>query len=130
MQLPDPKLKVGIENFPVSGANAHRFTRADMTMQRVGIMQDYVSSTKRERKSDAIRAEARKAEANQDVIRAGLQREASLAWFELALEQHAQEAIERLLSDTQRSLACKKPGSRVAATARAAFWHCNSLSMK
>ncbi len=24
MQLPDPKLKVGIENFPVSGANAHR----------------------------------------------------------------------------------------------------------
>lgn len=110
MQLPDPKLKVGIENFPVSGANAHRFTRSDMTMQRVGIMQDYVSSTKRERKSDAIRAEARKAEANQDVIRAGLQREASLAWFELALGQHAQEAVERLLSDTQRQLGMQKAG--------------------
>ncbi|MFT8211586.1 MAG: TolC family protein [Symbiopectobacterium sp.] len=110
MQLPAPKLKVGIENFPVSDPNAHRFTRSDMTMQRVGIMQDYVSSTKRERKSDAIRAEARKAEANQDVIRTALQREALLAWFDLALGQHAQEAIERLLNDTQRQLGMQKAG--------------------
>ncbi|MBE8256111.1 heavy metal RND transporter, partial [Leptospira borgpetersenii serovar Ballum] len=45
-QLPDPKLKFGIENLPVGGNNARRFTREGMTMQRIGIMQDYVSSDK------------------------------------------------------------------------------------
>lgn len=110
MQLPDPKLKVGIENFPVSGPNAHRFTRSDMTMQRVGIMQDYVSSTKRERKSDAIRAEARKAEANEGVIRATLQRETAQAWIDLALGQKALSAIEGLLQDTQRQVNLQNAG--------------------
>lgn len=43
-QLPDPKLKFGIENVPVGGDNGRRLTREGMTMQRVGIMQDYVSS--------------------------------------------------------------------------------------
>lgn len=110
MQLPDPKLKVGIENLPVSGANAHRFTRSEMTMQRVGIMQEYVSNTKRERKSDAIRAEARKAEASEGVIRAALQRETAQAWFDLALGQQAVNAIERLLQDTQRQISVQKAG--------------------
>lgn len=59
MQLPDPKLKFGIENVPLGGNNASRLTREGMTMQRVGVMQDYVSSTKRERKADSITAEAR-----------------------------------------------------------------------
>ncbi len=43
MQLPDPKLKFGIENVPLGGNNASRLTREGMTMQRVGVMQDYVS---------------------------------------------------------------------------------------
>ncbi len=79
MQLPDPKLKFGIENVPLGGNNAGRLTREGMTMQRVGVMQDYVSSTKRERKADSITAEARQTAANADVIRARLQRETAQA---------------------------------------------------
>ena len=45
-QLPDPKLKFGIENVPVQGSNDRRLTREGMTMQKVGIMQSYVSSEK------------------------------------------------------------------------------------
>ena len=86
MQLPDPKLKFGIENVPLGGNNAGRLTREGMTMQRVGVMQDYVSSTKRERKADSITAEARQTAANADVIRARLQRETAQAWLALALE--------------------------------------------
>ncbi len=44
MQLPDPKLKFGIENVPLGGNNASRLTREGMTMQRVGVMQDYVAA--------------------------------------------------------------------------------------
>ena len=53
-QLPDPELKFGIENLPVQGSNAHRFTREGMTMQRVGVMQKYVSADKRDRKADTL----------------------------------------------------------------------------
>ena len=37
-ELPDPELKFGIENLPVQGSNARRFTREGMTMQRIGVM--------------------------------------------------------------------------------------------
>jgi hypothetical protein len=58
-QLPDPKLKFGIENVPVQGNNDRRLTREGMTMQKIGIMQSYVSSEKRERKAQTFQAQAR-----------------------------------------------------------------------
>ena len=60
-QLPDPKLKFGIENVPVQGSNDRRLTREGMTMQKVGIMQSYVSSEKRERKAQTFQALAQQA---------------------------------------------------------------------
>ena len=103
MQLPDPKLKFGIENVPLGGNNASRLTREGMTMQRVGVMQDYVSSTKRERKADSITAEARQA-ANADVIRARLQRETAQAWLALALAQKSLRSVQALISETSRQI--------------------------
>ena len=97
MQLPDPKLKFGIENVPLGGNNASRLTREGMTMQRVGVMQDYVSSTKRERKADSITAEARQAAANADVIRARLQRETAQAWLALAVAQKSLRSVQALI---------------------------------
>ena len=35
--LPDPKLSVGIENFPISGMDRFSLTRESMTMQRLAI---------------------------------------------------------------------------------------------
>lgn len=90
-QLPDPKLKFGIENVPVGGDNGRRLTREGMTMQRIGIMQDYVSSEKRERKADTLRAEAAKTAANSLAIRAQLQRDTAQAWLDLALAQRSEE---------------------------------------
>ncbi|HEY9106520.1 MAG TPA: heavy metal RND transporter, partial [Roseateles sp.] len=39
-RLPDPKLAVGVENFPVSGPDRFSWNRESMTMRRVGVMQD------------------------------------------------------------------------------------------
>jgi outer membrane protein TolC len=102
MQLPDPKLKFGIENVPVQGGNGHRLTREGMTMQRVGVMQQYVSSTKRERRSEAIRSEASKTAANAGVIRARLQRDTAQAWLNLAASQKTLKAVETLIAETRR----------------------------
>lgn len=110
MQLPDPKLKFGIENVPLGGNNASRLTREGMTMQRVGVMQDYVSSTKRERKADSITAEARQAAANADVIRARLQRETAQAWLALAVAQKSLRSVQALISETSRQINVQKAG--------------------
>ena len=46
-QLPDPMLRAGIENLPVTGADRFSTTRDSMTMKRIGIAQEWVSSDKR-----------------------------------------------------------------------------------
>ncbi|WP_312691407.1 TolC family protein [Kosakonia sp.] len=101
-QLPDPKLKFGIENVPVQGNNDRRLTREGMTMQRVGIMQQYVSAEKRDRKADTLLAEARSVNAKSAVVRATLQRDTAQAWLELALSEKALHTARQLLAETER----------------------------
>lgn len=108
MQLPDPKLRLGLENLPVGGENAHRLTREGMTMQRAGFMQQYVSHTKRERKSATFIAEARQTAAGKDLIRARLQRETARAWLALALSEKTLALTRKLLAETRRQIDVQK----------------------
>lgn len=110
MQLPDPKLKFGIENLPVGGSNDQRFTREGMTMERIGIMQDYVSSSKRERKADTLRAESRQVAANGQSIRAQLQRDAAQAWMELAIGNETVKQLKALVDESQRQIGVQRGG--------------------
>ncbi|SUW64873.1 type I secretion outer membrane protein, TolC family [Buttiauxella agrestis] len=107
-QLPDPKLKFGIENVPVQGGNSHRFTREGMTMQRIGIMQDYVSEDKRDRKAETILAQSASSVAKAEVIRATLQRSAAQAWLDLALSQKVLTAAQKLVAETERQIGVQK----------------------
>ncbi|MGK7285420.1 TolC family protein [Buttiauxella agrestis] len=107
-QLPDPKLKFGIENVPVQGSNSHRFTREGMTMQRIGIMQDYVSEDKRDRKAETILAQSASSVAKAEVIRATLQRLAAQAWLDLALSQKVLTAAQKLVAETERQIGVQK----------------------
>ncbi|MBU9864866.1 TolC family protein [Rahnella aceris] len=110
MQLPDPKLKFGIENLPVSGGNTDRFTREGMTMERIGIMQDYISSDKRQRKADTLRAESREVAATRQSIRARLQRDAALAWMELAIGGQTVSQLQKLVDESQRQIGVQRGG--------------------
>ncbi|HEN3579603.1 TPA: TolC family protein [Yersinia enterocolitica] len=109
-QLPDPKLKFGIENLPVGGSNARRFTREGMTMQRIGIMQDYVSSDKRQRKADTLSAEARKTAAGSETIRTRLQKETAQAWLDLALTEQAASDAKVLVQESEKQIALQRAG--------------------
>ncbi|HFF1619765.1 TPA: TolC family protein [Yersinia enterocolitica] len=109
-QLPDPKLKFGIENLPVGGSNARRFTREGMTMQRIGIMQDYVSSDKRQRKADTLSAEARKTAAGNETIRTRLQKETVQAWLDLALTEQAASDAKVLVQESEKQIALQRAG--------------------
>lgn len=109
-QLPDPELKFGIENLPVQGSNARRFTREGMTMQRVGVMQTFVSADKRERKADTLLAQSASASAQEQVIRAQLQRDTAQAWLDLALSEKAAQAARQLLNETGRQIPVQRRG--------------------
>lgn len=107
-ELPDPKLKFGIENVPVQGGNSHRFTREGMTMQRIGIMQDYVSEEKRDRKAETILAQSASSAAKAEVIRVTLQRATAQAWLDLALSQKILATAQKLVAETERQVSVQK----------------------
>jgi len=109
-QLPDPQLKYGIENVPLGGNNNQRLTREGMTMQRVGIMQTYVSATKRERKAQTILAEADTVRGNSETLRAQLQRDTAQAWLELALSRQILQEVNALVQESQRQISVQKAG--------------------
>lgn len=107
-ELPDPKLKFGLENLPVQGSNDRRFTREGMTMQRVGVMQQYVSADKRERKAQTLLAESQSVNAKAQAIRAALQRDTAQAWLDLAISSRSLEAARQLLAETRRQQSVQK----------------------
>ena len=107
-ELPDPQLRFGIENVPVQGSNGRRLTREGMTMQRVGVMQRYVSEEKRERKAQTLLAQSQSVNAQADAIRAGLQRDTAQAWLDLALSTRALNTARDLVVETRRQIAGQK----------------------
>ena len=46
-RLPDPQLVVGLDNLPVTGADAYSTTQDFMTMRRIGVMQEFPAAQKR-----------------------------------------------------------------------------------
>lgn len=109
-QLPDPQLRFGVENLPLGGSNGGRLTREGMTMQRIGVMQTYVSSSKRENKAQTFRVEADSLRSNSEAIRARLQRETAQAWLELALAQQSLQAVRSLVIESRRQIPAQKAG--------------------
>lgn len=82
-QLPDPVLKVGIDNLPVSGPDKFSLSSDFMTMRRIGVMQELPASAKRELRAGRFERSAEKAGAEKALIAAGVARDSALAWLEL-----------------------------------------------
>lgn len=81
-QLPDPVLKLGVDNLPVEGTDRFSLNRDFMTMRRVGIMQEFTRSAKRELRAQIYQDEAEKNLAEKSVTIAVIQRDTALAWME------------------------------------------------
>ncbi|WP_395400983.1 TolC family protein [Pseudoduganella sp. UC29_106] len=92
-QLPDPVLKAGIDNLPVSGRDRFNVGSDFMTMRRVGISQELTRADKRHWRSARLEREADKAQAQKDVATAAIQRDTAVAWLELYYTQRMAELI-------------------------------------
>lgn len=80
--LPDPRLFVGLENYPVSGAQAWAFERDAMTMQKFGLMQELPNGAKRAAARAAGEAEIALAGAQYGERRSALRTATAVAWIE------------------------------------------------
>lgn len=97
--LPDPRLSVGIQDFPVTGRTAFSPTEDEFTMYTIGIMREQVRRSKREAGAQRILAEAlvskRKASAEERHIR----RSIMIAWIDAVEARAKQQLLERLIGD-------------------------------
>ena len=81
-QLPDPVLKVGIDNLPVNGPDRFSLTSDFMTMRRIGVMQEMPGADKRQLRAGRFEREADKASAEKALAAAAIGRDTALAWLD------------------------------------------------
>ena len=94
-QLPDPVLKMGIDNLPVDGADQFSFTRDFMTMRRIGVMQELTRSEKRDLRVQRYQREADKSIAEKAAAVATVERSTALAW----LDRYYAEAMAKVIDE-------------------------------
>jgi len=80
-RLPDPQLVVGLDNLPVTGADAYSTTRDFMTMRRIGVMQEFPAAQKRRLRRDRAEAQSSLAGAELTQVRLAIAREVADAWI-------------------------------------------------
>jgi outer membrane protein TolC len=80
-RLPDPQLVLGLDNLPVTGADAYSTTRDFMTMRRIGVMQEFPAAQKRRLRRDRAEAQFSVAGAELTQVRLAIAREVAAAWI-------------------------------------------------
>src|SRR5688572_10490274 len=81
-QLPDPVLKLGVDNVPVTGPDRLSLSRDFMTMRRVGVMQELPRSDKRRLKVERVERDIQRIAAERSQAVATVQRETALTWID------------------------------------------------
>ena len=118
-RLPDPKLSVGIDNFPISGPPAGRFDADDMTMARIGVMQDVPNAARRRAEVAAGSAEIGVAEAEAALQRRNVRVATALAWIDLAYAERRLAALDQLVGGL-KDLWAAQPASIASGASRPA----------
>jgi len=96
--LPDPKLALGVDNYPVSGPTAGRFGQDEMTMARIGIAQDVPNGARRDAQVAAARADIDMAEAQIAIERRKIRQSTALAWIDLVYAERRLAALDGITS--------------------------------
>ena len=94
-ELPDPVVRIGIDNMPISGPERFTLTRDFMTMTRVGLMQELTGADKRRVRAERFEREAEKALAQKLATATEIERDTAVAW----LDRYYAEAIAAVIDE-------------------------------
>lgn len=111
-QLPDPMLKLGIDNLPVEGPDRWSLTRDFMTMRRIGIEQQWLSSTKRAARTERADQMVAMQEAEALMHAAEIREQTAKAWIQMRHAQRALGYAKQLAQHTADDLAAVQAAHR------------------
>ena len=92
--LPDPKLSLGVDSFPISGPLAFQPSRDNFTWVRVGISQDIPNPAKRRAQRTRADAEIAVAEARTLLETRTVEVDTAIAWIMLAFAEKRLAAVK------------------------------------
>ncbi|QNO25581.1 TolC family protein [Sphingopyxis sp. OPL5] len=98
-RLPDPKLNVTLQDFPVTGPDAGRLNRDDFTMQVIGISQDFPNPAKRRARATRAQADIGIARADEAVTAQDVRLATALAWVDLFYAKKRLKELDLLDAD-------------------------------
>lgn len=107
-RLPDPELIVGIDNLPVTGADAYSTTRDFMTMRKIGVMQEFPRPTKLRLERQYADAQASIADAELAETRVEVAREVAQAWIRRATAEASLNELRALESEFELQAAAAR----------------------
>lgn len=111
-QLPDPMLKLGIDNLPVEGPDRWSLTRDFMTMRRIGIEQQWVSSTKRAARTGRADQMVALQEADALMHATDVREQTARAWIQMHHAQRSLAFATQLIQHTADDLAAVQAAHR------------------
>jgi cobalt-zinc-cadmium efflux system outer membrane protein len=94
--LPDPKLTLGLANWPVTGAGAFDFRADDMTMKQIGVMQEFPARAKRQARQAVADRGIEQAQALSAAERLAVRRGVAEAWIALWAARREVSALQTL----------------------------------
>jgi len=100
-QMPDPVLKLGIDNLPVTGTDQLSLTDDFMTMRRVGVMQEITGSDKRRSRVALYERSAEKSLDEKSVTIAAIQRDTAIAWLDRYFAEQMVATVTEQVSQAQ-----------------------------
>ena len=118
-QLPDPVLKLGVDNLPVDGADRFSLSRDFMTMRRIGLSQELPGAQKRQLRSERFDREADRTFAEIQLNIANIERDTALAWIERYYTQQMRELVLRQIEETELQARTAESGFGVGRNSQA-----------
>jgi outer membrane protein, heavy metal efflux system len=95
-ELPDPRLKLGLENLPVSGTNRFRYDTDFMTQRTVGISQEFPSLAKRAARNSRATKQRDLEDATLAAQGTVLQRDIAVAWLDAYYAEQSHGVLAKL----------------------------------
>ena len=111
-ELPDPKLKLGVENVPTDGVDRWSLTRDFMTMSKIGVMQEFPREEKRRLRSQRAENDAQRGTAAVASARLTVQRETAAAWLARWFATDSERVIASQIDEAELAVATAKAAYR------------------
>lgn len=108
-ELPDPKLLLGVQNYPIGGADRWSIDQDFMTMRMIGVMQEVPNRNKRRARTEVAEAAVDRAAAEGRIERLNVRQATASAWISSYSVERKEVLFQdfhkenRLLSDTVKA---------------------------